>query len=99
MYSAVPRGGEKVVDKVSRVELYVQEWEKRRVPLDDYKDWMTVGMALASAGEEFRESFHRVSRFSSKYNREDTDRKFDGFLENTRSIRIGSFFYKCHEYG
>ena len=60
---------------------------------------MTVGMALASAGEEFRESFHRVSRFSSKYDREDSDRKFDGFLENTRSIRIGSFFYKCHEYG
>ena len=65
--------------------------------LDDYQDWMTVGMALASAGEEFRESFHRVSRFSSKYDREDTDRKFDGFLENTRSIRIGSIFYKGHE--
>ena len=54
-------------DKSSRIELYVQEWEKRRVPLDDYQDWMTVGMALASAGEECREFFHRISVFSSKY--------------------------------
>ena len=45
-------------------------------------------MALASAGEEFREAFHRISVFSSKYDREDTDRKFDGFLQNSRSIRI-----------
>lgn len=98
IYSPAP-AAERPQDKGSRIDLYVQEWEKRRVPLDDYQDWMTVGMALASAGEEFRESFHRVSRFSSKYDREDTDRKFDGFLQNTRSIRIGSFFYKCHEYG
>lgn len=85
VYSAVPRV-EKVADKVSRVELYVQEWEKRRVPLDDYQDWMTMGMALASAGEECRKLFHRISVFSSKYDREDTDRKFDGFLENTRGV-------------
>ena len=90
---------ERAQDRSSRIELYVLEWEKRHVPLDDYQDWMTVGMALASAGEECREYFHRISVFSSKYSREDTDKKFDGFLQNTRSIRIGSFFYKCHEYG
>ena len=98
IYSSAP-AAERPQGKSSRIELYVQEWEKRRVPLDDYQDWITVGMALASAGEECREFFHRISVFSSKYDREDTDRKFDGFLENTRSIRIGSFFYKCHEYG
>ena len=98
VYSGDPKV-ERAADKGSRVELYVQEWEKKRVPLDDYQDWMTVGMALASSGEEFREAFHRISVFSSKYDRVDTDRKFDGFLQNTRSIRIGSFFYKCHEYG
>ena len=90
---------ERAQDRSSRIELYVLEWEKRHVPLDDYQDWMTVGMALASAGEECREYFHRISVFSSKYSREDTDKKFDGFLQNTRSIKIGSFFYKCHEYG
>ena len=90
---------ERAQDRSSRIELYVLEWEKRHVPLDDYQDWMTVGMALASAGKECREYFHRISVFSSKYSREDTDKKFDGFLQNTRSIKIGSFFYKCHEYG
>ena len=98
IYSSGPVS-ERPQDKSSRIELYVQEWEKRHVPLDDYQDWMTVGMALASVGEECREYFHRISVFSSKYSREDTDRKFDGFLQNTRSIKIGSFFYKCHEYG
>ena len=98
IYSSAP-AAERPQDKSSRIELYVQEWEKRHVPLDDYQDWMTVGMAFASAGEECREFFHRISVFSSKYDREDTDKKFDGFLQNTRSIRIGSFFYKCHEYG
>lgn len=98
IYSSSPVP-ERAQDRSSRIELYVLEWEKRHVPLDDYQDWMTVGMALASAGEECREFFHRISVFSSKYDREDTDRKFDGFLQNTRSIRIGSFFYKCHEYG
>ena len=98
IYSSAP-AAERPQDKSSRIELYVLEWEKRHVPLDDYQDWMTVGMALASAGEECREYFHRISVFSSKYSREDTDKKFDGFLQNTRSIKIGSFFYKCHEYG
>lgn len=67
--------------------------------LDDYQDCMAVGMTLVSAGEECREFFHRISVFSSKYSLEDTDRKLDDFLQNTRSIKIGSFFYKCHEYG
>ena len=98
VYSSGP-APERAQDRSSRIELYVLEWEKRHVPLDDYQDWMTVGMALASAGEECREYFHRISVFSSKYSREDTDKKFDGFLQNTRSIKIGSFFYKCHEYG
>lgn len=69
------------------------------MPLDDYQDWMTAGMALASAGEECREFFHRISVFSSKYDREDTDRKFDWFLQNTRSIRIGSFFISVMSMG
>lgn len=95
IYSSAPVS-ERPQDKSSRIELYVQEWEKRHLPLDDYQDWMTIGMALASVGEECRDYFRRISVFSSKYNSEDTDRKFNEFLQNTRSIRIGSFFYKCH---
>ena len=34
IYSSAP-AGERPQDKSSRIELYVLEWEKRHVPLDD----------------------------------------------------------------
>ena len=78
---------------------HVEAWEEKRLPLDDYDDWRTVGMALSSLGEAGRELFHRVSQFGKSYSPQGTDRKFDEFLQNTRHIGLGSFFYKCHEYG
>lgn len=82
-----------------RVRLYVEEWEQKKIPLDDYGDWLTIGMALSSIGDNGRAAFHRVSRFSKKYRPEDTDKAFDSYVRDTRSIGLGSFFYKCHAMG
>lgn len=82
-----------------RLEMYVSLWEQKRIPLDDYEEWLTIGMALSSLGETGRAAFHRLSACSKKYNPEDTDRKFNELLKTTRSVGIGSFYYRCHQRG
>ena len=79
-----------------KLEEHLQIWEEKQHPLDDYDQWITVGMALSRLGEPGREPFHRVSRYSDKYTPEATDKAFDGFLRSTKHITLGSFFYICH---
>ena len=31
-----------------RLELYVQEWERKKIALDDYADWATIGLSQSS---------------------------------------------------
>ena len=79
-----------------KLEEHIQLWEEQQIPLDEYDQWITVGMALSRLGESGREPFHRVSRCSAKYTPEATDKAFDGFLRSTKHITLGSFFYICH---
>lgn len=82
-----------------RMRLYVEEWEKKKVPLDDYADWVAVGISLSHEGESGLEAFKRVSRFSMKYSEAETEKKFRGFVKGDYSPGLGTFFYKCHQYG
>ena len=82
-----------------KVELYVQKWEEMEVELNDYQDWLLMGMALTSLKEYGRELFHRISRFSYKYCALENDNKYTELLQHTRQIGIGTFFYKCHTMG
>ncbi len=84
---------------LSRALAYAEEWERKEIPLDDYDDWRTVGMALSSLGEDGWPLFDKVSKFGKSYRPEENRKKYDGFLKDTRSIGLGTFFYKCHEYG
>ena len=84
---------------ISKVDAYVKVWEDMEIVLDDYDEWRTVGMALSSLGEPGRELFDRVSRFSSKYAAEDVSAAFDNYLNTTKDISLGSFFYVCHMHG
>ena len=79
-----------------KLEEHISLWEEKQHPLDEYDQWITVGMALSRLGEDGRKPFHRVSRFSGKYTAEATDKAFDGFLRSTKHITLGSFFYICH---
>lgn len=79
-----------------KLEEHISLWEEKKHPLDEYDQWITVGMALSRLGEDGRKPFHRVSRFSGKYTAEATDKAFDGFLRSTKHITLGSFFYICH---
>ena len=82
-----------------RLELYVQEWERKKIALDDYADWQAIGLALSHEGEAGLAAFHRVSRFSKKYNSLETEMKFRSFEMGNYSPGLGTFYYKCHQYG
>ena len=79
-----------------KLEEHISLWEEQQIPLDDYDQWITIGMALSRLGEPGRQAFHRVSRYSDKYTTEATDKAFDKFLHNTKEITLGSFYYICH---
>lgn len=83
----------------ARLEMYVEEWERKKIPLDDYDEWLTLGMSLSGLGDAGRAAFHRISAFSGKYDAAATDKKFDELARNTRAIGPGSFFYRCHQRG
>lgn len=65
----------------------------------NYENWMKVGFALASLGESGRHFFHVCSSQNVKYNRDETDRKFDNLLKGNGSITIATFFKICKDYG
>ena len=85
--------------RLARVRAYAAEWEKKKVALDDYDDWRTMAMALSNLGEAGWDILDRVSQFSKNYDAADNRKKYEEFLKSTRSISIGSFFFKCQEYG
>lgn len=86
-------------DLHTQIESCICQWEERQIPLDEYSEWATIGMALSSLGETGREYFNRISRFSAKYSPEACDKKFKELQRTTRSLNIGTFFYKCRQKG
>lgn len=88
------------VDPLKRkIKAYCEEWERKGIAVSNYDDWMRIGMALSSQGEYGWEVFDRISKFSENYNREANRKIWDRFVKNTDTITIGTFFYKCHQYG
>lgn len=71
--------------------------------VDNYDDFLRIGFALASLGEEGREYFLLIGRNNPKY-LEDTEtalnKKFDGWLKDYRGdITLGTFFHSALKYG
>lgn len=85
--------------KLQKARAYADEWEKKQVKLDDYSDWLSIAMALTSLGEDGWEILDRVSQGGKGYDQEGNRKKYDELLRNTRSTGLGTFFYKCQEYG
>ena len=65
-----------------------------------YDDWLKVGCALATLGENGRSLFHICSRQNAKYNSAKTDKMFTDLLRrNYQQVNIGTFFWMCKQYG
>lgn len=84
-------------EKVARL---CREVAMRHIDLTaNYEDWVKIGAALSSLGENGRQWFHLCSSQNSGYNLAECDRKFNNLLRSTRQIGIGTFFYYCRLYG
>lgn len=71
--------------------------------IDNYDEYLRVGFALASLGEEGREFFIMIGKDNPKYP-EDTEevlnKKFDSLLKDFRGdITLGTFFEIAKKYG
>lgn len=83
-----------------KVALLCREVEHRHIDLTaTYDDWMKIGAALSSLGENGRQWFHICSAQNGNYNHAECDRKFNNLLRSTRRIGIGTFFYACKNAG
>lgn len=69
---------------------------------EDYQDWLKTGWSLASTlGEAGRDSFHRLSAVSSKYDPKETDRKWDNLFKthNDEKVSVKYLYHKAKEAG
>ena len=68
---------------------------------NDYKDWLTVGFALADyCGESGREFYHRISSINSQYDYSECNNQYNNCLKSKGTgITIKSLFYLAKSNG
>ncbi len=87
--------------EIKKVEALISYLEEHQINIaESYREWMEIGLALSSLGEKGRPLYHRASSLSSKYDRQENDRKYDSFLKSDRQgITLGTFFHRVKEAG
>lgn len=89
-----------VIGDLEKVDRCVAQVLEQKIDLaPDYFQWMRLGAALATLGENGRYYFHKLSSVNPKYKYSDTDRKFSYLLKEPKRIGLGSFFYWCRNGG
>lgn len=89
-------------NKEEEIERIIYEIEQRAVDIaPEYKDWVELGFALIDGfGENGREYYHRISRFHSDYQREETDKQYTRCLQaKGQGVTIRSFFHLARQAG
>jgi len=81
----------------SKIESCIAGLKSKGIDLtSSYGDWLKVGFAFASLGEEGRGYFRQVSSMNSKYESKKCDNKFDNLLKrHNGKSDISTFFYLC----
>lgn len=88
------------VDTEYKVADLCREISQRHIDLTGtYDDWVKIGAALSSLGENGRQWFHLCSSQNSGYNAAECDRKFNNLLRSNRRIGVGTFFHYCKNAG
>lgn len=69
--------------------------------VNDYHDWLNVGLALADKfGESGRQYFHDISQIGNKYKFENCEKQYNACLRSGRGeITIATFYWMCKRYG
>ena len=84
------------------VETVIGRIEARHLDITaDYKDWITIGLALADGfGESGRSYFHNVSRFYPKYKAKEADKVYSQCVKSHKGqVTIRTFFQKAKDAG
>ena len=77
------------------VELIISEIERQTIDITKgYKNWLDIGFGFAETfNESGRDLFHRVSVFSSEYDKEKCNKQFDECLKSRKKgVTIKTFF-------
>lgn len=90
-----------VADAVALIR-HIEKAEKSNIlAFDDYNEWVTMGLAVASTfGEDGRYLFHRLSALSPKYDKASADEKYNDLLTSTPSgnaATIGSIYWQLKQ--
>ena len=88
------------IDTEDKVANLCREINQQHIDLTGtYDDWVKIGAALSSLGENGRHWFHICSSQNGGYNAIECDHKFDNLLRSNRRIGIGTFFHYCKNAG
>ena len=88
-----PNKQERTLEEVAAA---VQDLKARGVDItDSYADWQKIAFAFAAEfGEEGRGLFHELSAICPKYDRAETEQKYDeAERNNTGAVKIGTFYH------
>lgn len=78
---------------LKRIEFVVTQLEEQGIDITDaYENWLEVGFALASVGEQARDFYHRVCQFNAGYTEKDANYKFNDALQKGRFQNPAKFF-------
>lgn len=83
----------------------LSEMVQRRIGcMEDYRDWISIGFALADHfGENGRAYFHQLSELSAKYDPAICDKQYDISLSRDKKdgnkITIGTLYWHAHKAG
>ena len=88
-------------EKIYRLTELVNQINEKQISIaDTYDNWHLIGFALAELGEKGREFFHKISKFSPKYDLDENDEKFTSLLNDYNgSITLGTLYYIAKQFG
>lgn len=84
-----------------QVEKVIEAIENGLIDLtNDYADWVNLGFAIANEfGYDGEDYFLRLSQYHPKFDPNEASRKYKNFVKEGKSIKIGTFFKICKDYG
>ena len=85
---------------LKRVVFCLEQIEAGKIDISaDYEDWLLIGFALSTLGEDARQLYHRAVQYNSGYKQAEADKKFDDALAKTKFKTPAKFFAICKNYG
>jgi hypothetical protein len=82
-----------------KIQQLINQISLKKIDLvNNYNDWIKIGLALTQLGEEGRKYFHDISRQNHKYDEYSCERKYDLLMKESKNkISIGTIFWEYYK--